>query len=122
MDDSATGEVVGATPRGGETAAGATDSGTVAAATAFDQTVELRGITFHVTCPNDSSVPTLTIVPAGLEIDNSPIVRRVEGPCVHAEIADLNVDGSPKFTSTRGRWAVAPTRRSSPTPRTTRSR
>jgi len=69
----------------------------VSAAAGFDQKLELQGITFHVTCPNDSSLPTLKIVPAGLATDNSPITRQIEGHVVLAEVADLNVDGSPEI-------------------------
>ena len=69
----------------------------VSAAAGFDQKLDLQGITFHVTCPNDSSLPTLKIVPAGLATDNSPITRQIEGHVVLAEVADLNVDGSPEI-------------------------
>ena len=68
-----------------------------AAAAAFDQRLELQGVTFHVTCPNDSSQPTLKIVPGKLTIDNAPISREVDGQVVGAEVADLNVDGSPEL-------------------------
>jgi len=68
-----------------------------AAAAAFDQTLEFQGVTFHVTCPNDSSQPTLKIVPGNLTIDNAPITREVDGQVVGAEVADLNVDGSPEL-------------------------
>jgi len=46
---------------------------------------------------NDGSINTLHIVPAGLEIDNSPIVRTINGTVTGAEVADLNVDGSPEI-------------------------
>jgi hypothetical protein len=64
-------------------------------AAAFDQTLELQGIRFHVT--SDVAARTLRIVPSGLEIDNSPIVRTIEGSVATAEVADLNVDGSPEI-------------------------
>jgi hypothetical protein len=67
------------------------------AADAFDQKLALQGITFHVTCPNDSSAPTLTITPSGLAIDNSPMKKEVDGHVVLAEVADLDVDGSPEI-------------------------
>ena len=67
------------------------------AADAFDQRLALQGITFHVRCPNDSSAPTVTITPSGLAIDNSPITREVDGHVVLAEVADLDVDGSPEI-------------------------
>ena len=67
------------------------------AADAFDQKLELQGVTFHVTCPNDSSAPKLTITPSGLAIDNSAMTKEVDGHVVLAEVADLNVDGSPEI-------------------------
>jgi hypothetical protein len=66
-------------------------------AAGFDQKLELQGITFHVTCPNDRSAPTVTITPSGLAIDNSAMKQEAEGHVVLAEVADLNVDGSPEI-------------------------
>jgi hypothetical protein len=63
----------------------------------FDRTLELQGIRFHVTSPNAGSANPLRIVPAGLEIDNSPIERTIEGTVTGAEVADLNADGSPEI-------------------------
>jgi hypothetical protein len=68
-----------------------------AVASGYEKKLELQGITFTVSCPNGSSTNKLTIVPAGLEGDNSPIVRDVDGTVTGAEIADLNVDGSPEI-------------------------
>ncbi len=62
----------------------------------FEQTLELQGIRFVLSCPNDSSINTLTIQPSGLEVDNSTIEREVDGSVTSAEIADLNADGSPE--------------------------
>ena len=72
--------------------------GTPAAASAgpFDRTLSLHGITFRITSPNDGSINRLEISPAGLERDNSPIVREVDGRIVGAEVADLDADGSPE--------------------------
>jgi Periplasmic lysozyme inhibitor of I-type lysozyme len=64
---------------------------------AFSRVLELQGIRFTVTCKNEGSINTLHIVPAGLEIDNSPIVREIEGTVAGAEVADLNLDGSPEI-------------------------
>lgn len=66
------------------------------AATPFQRALDLQGITFKITCENDSSLPTLTVVPAGLKLKNSPIVRQVDGSVVGADAADLNADGSPE--------------------------
>jgi hypothetical protein len=63
----------------------------------FDETASLDGITFHVTCPNDSSMSNLSIVPSGLESDNRPIHREVEGIVTGMEVADLNADQSPEI-------------------------
>lgn len=68
-----------------------------AATSGFDQTLTLQGITFRVSCPNDSSVNRLTIAPAGLEIDNRPIVREIDGTVTMAEVSDIDVNGSPEI-------------------------
>ena len=81
---------------GGKTAAAASEAAS-ATRLSFDRTLELQGIRFRVTSANDGSVNTLHIVPAGLEIDNSPIVRTIDGTVTGAEVADLNVDGSPEI-------------------------
>ncbi len=72
--------------------AGAADTGK-----GFDQSFDLQGITFHVTCPNQGSLNQLKIVPKGLEIDNSVIQQEVDGSVTGAEVADLNGDGSPEI-------------------------
>ena len=66
-------------------------------AAAFDAILELQGIQFHVSSANTGSLNTLQIVPSGLEIDNSPIVREIAGVVTGAEVADLNSDGSPEI-------------------------
>jgi hypothetical protein len=63
----------------------------------FDRTLELWGIRFRVTSANEGSINTLRIVPSGLQIDNSPIVRTINGTVTNAEVADLNADGSPEI-------------------------
>jgi len=69
----------------------------VASAAPFNQLLELDGIQFHVTSPNEGSINTLRIVPSGLEIDNSRVVRTIDGTVTGAEVADRNVDGSPEL-------------------------
>lgn len=64
---------------------------------AFDQTLELLGVTFHVTSVNDGGSNPVTIRPAGLEKDNSPIVAKINGVVTGAEVADLNIDSSPEI-------------------------
>lgn len=66
-------------------------------AAGFDTTLEHQGVRFHVTSTSAGSFNTLRIVPSGLEIDNSPIVRTIAGTVTGAEVADLNVDGSPEI-------------------------
>ena len=77
--------------------AGTESPGVPATGGAFDRTLELQGIRFVVTCANEGSLNILRIVPAGLETDNSPIVRTIDGIVTGAEVADLNVDGSPEI-------------------------
>jgi hypothetical protein len=74
------------------------ESGQAAAGSAagFDKTLTLLGISFRVTCPNDSAKPTVTITPSHLEIDNSPMTAKAEGHVTGAEVADINADGSPE--------------------------
>ncbi len=81
---------------GGSKTAAASEASPVTSAS-FDRTLELQGIRFHVTSANNGSINTLYIVPAGLEIDNSPIVRRINGTVTGAEVADINADGSPEI-------------------------
>lgn len=93
----------------GLTGAGAADAGTAAGAlpapqkavskpeVPFGRTLELSGLRFRVASPNDSSINTLTIVPSGLEIDNSTITREIDGTVTGVEVADLNADGSPEI-------------------------
>jgi hypothetical protein len=54
-------------------------------------------VTFIVTCDNDSSLNQLSIVPAGLELDNAAITQDVDGTVVGAEVADLDANGSPEL-------------------------
>jgi hypothetical protein len=63
----------------------------------FNRTLKLQGISFQVMCANDSSLNHLLIVPTGLKIDNSPILKEIDGVVNGAEVADLNNDGSPEI-------------------------
>ena len=63
----------------------------------FDQTLNLQGIQFRVTSAVEDGGNTLRIAPVGLEIDNSPIVRAIDGRVIGADVADLNADGSPEI-------------------------
>jgi hypothetical protein len=63
----------------------------------FDKTFRQDSISFHISCPNDSSLNNLTIIPSGLTIDNSTISTEVDGTVTGAEIDDLNRDGFPEI-------------------------
>lgn len=65
--------------------------------TSFDRTLDRQGIRFRITSANRGSINTLQIVPAGLQIDNSAIVRTIYGTVTGAEVADLNSDGTPEI-------------------------
>ncbi|MCU0230212.1 MAG: PliI family lysozyme inhibitor of I-type lysozyme [Acidobacteria bacterium] len=90
-------ETAGAAPSHAATAPAAPPVATAPAATGFDRTLALQGISFRVTCPNDSSLNQVTITPSGLEVDNAPVAREADGTVVGAEVADLNIDGSPEI-------------------------
>ena len=64
---------------------------------AYDKTLMLNGISFHVSCVNDSSLNKMMIGPLGLEIDNSVIKKEIDGIVTGAEVDDLNGDGSPEI-------------------------
>ncbi|MFN5745544.1 MAG: PliI family lysozyme inhibitor of I-type lysozyme [Methylococcaceae bacterium] len=71
----------------------------------FNQTLSLQSISFHITCANAGSQNRLTIAPKGLQQDNTVIKREIDGTVTGAEVADLNVDGSPEiyvFVSSAG--------------------
>jgi hypothetical protein len=82
--------------RGPATKAATAAAGMVSAGAAFDRVLELHGITFRVTSANSDGANVVRIVPQGLEIDNSPIERRINGVVTGAEVGDLNVDRSPE--------------------------
>ncbi|MFZ4859116.1 MAG: PliI family lysozyme inhibitor of I-type lysozyme [Desulfuromonadaceae bacterium] len=63
----------------------------------FDRTLEMQGIRFHVVSDNEGSFTKLNITPSGLNNDNTPIVRKIEGIVTGAEVADINADGSPEI-------------------------
>jgi len=63
----------------------------------FDQRQQLLGISFHVTSPNKAAANAVRIVPAGLQIDNTPIEMDIAGVVTGAEVADINADHSPEI-------------------------
>jgi hypothetical protein len=74
-----------------------TDGAGAGPAAAFDRKLKLLGILFHVTSPNAASGNKLRIAPAGLQADNRPISRPVDGIVIGAEVADINADKSPEI-------------------------
>lgn len=63
----------------------------------YDQSFEWQGVGFRVASANSGAINEVRITPRGLSIDNTPIVRSVEGQIVRAEVADINSDGSPEI-------------------------
>jgi len=84
------------------------------AAVVFDQTLTLQGVSFHVTAAravsNAASGGTqVRIQPSGLAITNAAQTLTVNADVVSAEVADLDVDGSPEvYVHLRGRTPEAP--------------
>ena len=72
------------------------DSEVEPAEVSYAQVLELQGVTFNVVSPNAASANTVTVSTTGLEIDNSAWSQEVDGIVTGAEVADLNVDGSPE--------------------------
>lgn len=68
-----------------------------ASGSGFDKTLELQGVSFHITSPNNGSINKLRIEPKGLKAGDEAIEREIEGTINDAEVADLNVDGSPEL-------------------------
>jgi hypothetical protein len=62
----------------------------------YAQILQLQGVTFNVISPNQAASNTVTVSTTGLEIDNSAWSQEVDGIVTGAEVADLNVDGSPE--------------------------
>lgn len=61
--------------------------------TSFVKELSLGKISFKISVIKDR----LTVIPDGLTIDNSPIVREIEGIVTNAEIGDLNSDSYPEI-------------------------
>ena len=63
----------------------------------FDRTLSLQGVTFHVTSDLAGSRNWVRIKPQGLKGKNAVIEADADGTVTDAEVADLNVDGSPEL-------------------------
>lgn len=70
--------------------------GAASATAAFDQSLEMFGVSFHVSSPNAANGNTVTIKPSGLSKDNSAFTDEITGVVLRAEVNDLNVDQSPE--------------------------
>lgn len=84
------------------------------AAVVFDQTLTLQGVSFHVTAVRagsgaGSGATQVRIQPSGLAITNAAQTLSLNADVVSAEVADLDVDGSPEvYVYLRGRTPEAP--------------
>jgi predicted small lipoprotein YifL len=63
----------------------------------FASILELRGVTFSVTSPNGPGRNTVSVTTKGLGEDNSDWSQQIDGIVTGAEVADLNVNGSPEI-------------------------
>ena len=79
------------------------------AGAAFNQTLQLQGISFQVQSRGEGSQQQLTISPTGANQPIQSIQQTVNGRVVGAEVADLNSNGLPEiYTGTcRGPAAAA---------------
>lgn len=69
-----------------------------AAENKLPEKLSLQGIDFGISAkPTEDGHNILTITPSGLEKDNTPVMTKVSGKVIGADIADLNADGSPEI-------------------------
>jgi hypothetical protein len=64
---------------------------------AFNKTLTLQGVNFHVTCANEGSQNTLRIVPSGAVHNVRNIEQEIDGSVIGAEVADLDGNGTPEI-------------------------
>ena len=67
------------------------------AGAAFNRTLKLQGISFHVQSSGEGSQQQLTITTTGAKPPIKPIQQTVNGQVVGAEVADLNGNGLPEI-------------------------
>jgi hypothetical protein len=72
------------------------DSEVEPAQASYAQVLQLQGVTFNVTSPNSTNSNTVTVSTTGLVNDNSSWSQDIDGLVTGAEVADINVDGSPE--------------------------
>jgi hypothetical protein len=58
----------------------------------FNRKLSLNNISFEINLTDKQ----LTIQPSGLAVDNSKVIKQIEGTITNAEIGDLNKDGFPE--------------------------
>lgn len=58
----------------------------------------------RVTSPNAATGNTLTLTPSGLQTDNSPAERPLDGSAMRAQLVDIDGDGAPEVAV----WFVRP--------------
>jgi hypothetical protein len=76
-----------------------------AGAAPYARDLSLKGLTFHLSSPNEGSENRLRIVVDGLERPGEPIERQIDGTIVDATTADLDANGFPElyvFTQSAG--------------------
>ena len=61
----------------------------------FNKTLTLKGITFQISPPNDSSLSKVTIKTKGLKRDET-FENEADGTVTDAAVADINNDGAPE--------------------------
>lgn len=66
-------------------------------AKAFNHRLEFGNVRFRLVCANSGSLNTLRVTPSGTSVDNTPLVLRVEGSVVGAQVADLDANGAPEL-------------------------
>ncbi len=67
------------------------------AGAAFNKTLKLQGISFHVQSSGEGSQQQLTITTSGAKPPIKPIHQSVNGQVIGAEVADLNSNGLPEI-------------------------
>ncbi|MGE0640132.1 MAG: hypothetical protein AB7G12_09430 [Thermoanaerobaculia bacterium] len=95
--DAGTGATAAPAPAAAPATATPSAAPAAAAAKPFDRTFELQGVQFHVTTATVDGTRMVRIEPSGLEIDNDPVEREIDGHLVDGDIGDLDVDGSPEI-------------------------
>lgn len=75
-----------------DTAKAVTDSSAVKTTPEFNKELKYENYSFKITTSGDM----LTITPAGLEADNSPLTKKFTGKIANVEIGDINGDNKPE--------------------------